>query len=325
MLSAPARDVLSAIKSHLGVEPEWLADRPDGFEWWPGPHAQRIWVEGNDSPRVHIESDFLRDVPETDRTLVLLAHGNRFVTFSAHVYKDKKVRLHASFSVTEKNAAYLARFAPLVAAMQVADADAKAVILAPAFGAAPDHSSHPIMGRRTLGNGALNTLVVLRAENAKSPSAAELDFSPLIQLEPRPWLMGFADKGGMTAEFPFASSVPAFLACAAGDDSGPWTARFQATTDFEHPQLGHGVLLRLTLPVLVGNVGHANGFNVAEAYGASVPGAHQLGGWCWHNDSLVFATFVPSVLFRRSLFEALIYDAERRAIWARDVISVCFE
>jgi DNA-binding MarR family transcriptional regulator len=33
--------------------------------WWPGRLAQRIWVEDGDLPRVHIESDFLRDVPES--------------------------------------------------------------------------------------------------------------------------------------------------------------------------------------------------------------------------------------------------------------------
>ena len=70
MLSTPAGDVLSAIKSQLGIDPQWLSPIPDGFEWWPGRLAQRIWVEDGDSPRVHVESDFLRDVPETDRDLI---------------------------------------------------------------------------------------------------------------------------------------------------------------------------------------------------------------------------------------------------------------
>jgi hypothetical protein len=183
MLSRPARDVISTIKTQLEIEPRWLFARPDGFEWWPGRLAQRIWVEDGDSPRVHIESDFLGDVPETDRTLGLVAIGNQFVTFSALVFHDNQVRLHASFSVTDENAGTLAWFASLV----------------------------------------------------------------------------------------------------------------------------------------------ANAFNVAEACGPSVPGAHQLGAWCWHNSSLVFATFVPSVLFERSLFEALIYDSACRAIWARDIISACLK
>ena len=150
MLSTPARDVLSAIKTQLEIEPQWSVARPDGFEWWPGRLAQRIWVEDGDSPGIHIESDFLREVPETDRTLSLVAIGNQFVTFSALTFGHRTLRLHASLSLTEENGPSVARFASLVASMQAADADAKA--------ATTTASSSPLSSRRCCSSGASSSL-----------------------------------------------------------------------------------------------------------------------------------------------------------------------
>jgi hypothetical protein len=76
------------------------------------------------------------------------------------------------------------------------------------------------------------------------------------------------------------------LAAAAGEALG--TALLQLNTDFQHPQLGDGVLMRLTLPLNVGPE-LTNALNLLEVRdGAN--NADQLGGWCEAKNSPVFVT-----------------------------------
>ena len=203
--------------------------------------------------------------------------------------------------------------------MQAADADAKCRGLAEFFHAEPDFTSHPSGGTRELGHDVLHALEALRAENDEAGSLAEVDFSPLEQWTPRRWVMAFAGKGGATVEFAFNGSDPALLVAASGDDSGPRTALLRLTTDFEHPQWQNGLLARLTLPVN-GSPEVANALNLAEAYGPSVTGAHQLGAWCARDADLVFATFLPTVLFNRAVLADLVYGTAHRALWANAIL-----
>lgn len=321
-----AHQVLTDLQDQIQIEPEWLREHEHGFEWWPGWLGQRIWLvpyidDDGGIARLHIESDFLRSVPANEKTLELVAFGNRLTTFSSLVFSpdDHTVRLHASFCITPDNAKSLPQLARIVAWMQMADADAKSTGLAPVFGGDPDFTNHPLSGRRPLGHMALHTLELLRDENASAPNLSEVDFTPLKNLDPSPWIVSMAGKGGMTAELPFIDNTPALLAFAAGDDSGPRTALFQATTDFDHLQLGQGVLFRLTLPIGQG-AELANRLNLAEASAHGIPGAHQLGAWCSRESDVVFATFVAASLFDRGLFECLAWGAGRRAAWARDLL-----
>lgn len=322
-----AQQVLTGLQTQLQIEPEWLSPHEQEFEWWPGWLAQRVWIvphlDGDGGiARLHIESDFLRNVPANKKTLELVAFGNRVTTFSSLVFSpdDRTVRLHSSFCITPDNASAIPRLARIVAWMQLADANAKFTNLAPVFEGEADVTDHPVTGRRDVGHMALRTLELLRDENATAPSLSERDFSPLESLDQRPWIVAMAGKGGMTAELPFIDNTPALLAYAAGDDSGPRTALFQLTTDVDHLQLGHGVLFRLTLPIGKG-AELANLLNRAEASGPGIPGAHQLGAWCSHGSDIVFATFVAAVLFDQDIFECLAWDAGRRATWAKNILT----
>ena len=147
-------------------------------------------------------------------------------------------------------------------------------------------------------------LQALAEENRESSSASEIDFKPLEDLDPRPWVMGFAGKGGLTAEFPFTSNTPSMLAAASGQGLG--TAMLQLNTDFKHPQLGDGVLIRLTLP-LNASPELTNALNLLEARdGAN--NADQLGGWCEDKKGPVFVTFIPTCLLERDWLVNFIYD-----------------
>ena len=126
--------------------------------------------------------------------------------------------------------------------------------------------------------------------------------------------MAYAGKGGMTAEFPFHGNEPAMMS-AVLENRGPQSALFHATTDFEHPQFGHGVLIRLTLPV-DGDAQVAAMLNNLEVT-SPTKWADQVGAWCPDKLGMTFVTFVASWMFDLNLTHTLIADATLRTRWAR--------
>jgi len=174
------QDILFTLQLELQVDAEWVMPIDNGFQWWPGPLAQRIWIEDTEAKRLHIETDVLRNVAIDEKNMGLVAYGNRFAMFNALILRsdDLSLRLHASILLSERNSADANRLAVRTAALQAAYADAKCPFLAEAFGAEPDFTSHPTRGRRESGLVILHFLDALRAENEKAGSLSEMDFTP---------------------------------------------------------------------------------------------------------------------------------------------------
>jgi hypothetical protein len=270
MSSDPGLQLLSALKSELQIEPEWSVPLNRGFQWWPGHLSQRMWADplkqvgSHQFSRVHIESDFLRNLEQSEKVLKFTAYANRLTTVSAVVFNsdERRIRLHTSICVSEENSEAVLELGRTIAQIQAADASAKSVGFAEMLGGEADATSCPGKGIRDSGHISLLTLQALAELNREAPSASEIDFKPLEDLDPRPWVMGFAGKGGLTAEFAFSSNMPSMLAAASGEGLG--TALLRLNTDFQHPQLGDGVLMRLTLP-LEASAELANALNPARS------------------------------------------------------------
>jgi hypothetical protein len=175
------QDILCTLQRELRVDAEWVMPIDNGFQWWPGPLAQRIWIEDTEPKRLHIETDVLRDVAIDEKNMGLVAYGNRFAMFNTLILRsdDRSLRLHASILLSsERNSADANCLAVRTAARQAVDADAKCRFLAEAFGADPDITSHPNRGPRESGHVVLRFLDALRAENEKAGSLSKLDFTP---------------------------------------------------------------------------------------------------------------------------------------------------
>ena len=324
MSSDPGLQLVSALQSELQIEPEWSVPLDRGFQWWPGHLSQRVWadpfteIDSHRFSRVHIESDFLRNVDESEKVLKLTAYANRLTTISAVVFNpdEKRIRLHTSVCVSEENVEAVLKLAGTIAPLQAADASAKSLGFAEMLSVEPDITAHPAKGIRNSGHMCLLALQAMAELNQESASASEIDFKPLEDLDPRPWVMGFAGKGGLTAEFPFTSNTPSALAAAAGEGLG--TALLQLNTDFKHPQLGDGVLMRLTLP-LNASPELTNALNLLEVRdGAN--NADQLGGWCEDKNGPVFVTFIPTCLLEWGWLRGFIYDNAIRTNWAKALL-----
>ena len=160
MSSDPGLQLVSALQSELQIEPEWLVPVDRGFQWWPGHLSQRVWADpfteigSHKFSRVHIESDFLRSVDESEKVLTLTAYANRLTTISAVVFnpEEKRIRLHTSVCVSEENVQAVLKLAVTIAQLQAADASAKSLGFADTLSVEPDVTAHPATGTRNFGS-----------------------------------------------------------------------------------------------------------------------------------------------------------------------------
>ena len=110
-------------------EPEWCVPLDRGFQWWPGSLSQRVWADpvkqvgSHEFSRLHIESDLLRNVDESQRVSKFTAHANRLTTVSADVFHpgERHIRLHSSICVSEENLEAVLRLASTIAYLQASD------------------------------------------------------------------------------------------------------------------------------------------------------------------------------------------------------------
>ena len=124
----------------LQIDDEWFEWEEQGFRWWAGPLAQRIFVargrelQGIKVSTLHIETDLLAGVPATAATWERLAAVNRLASLSAYVadVPTGTVSLHASVAVTADNWPMARLLALHATALQVSDAHAEAAELATA-------------------------------------------------------------------------------------------------------------------------------------------------------------------------------------------------
>ena len=94
-------------------------------------------------------------------------------------------------------------------------------------------------------------------------------------------VLATGDADGLTVELPFQSE----------------TSLLTVATRESHPQLGNGVLIKLTLPVLFSEQDgsrFASELNRREL--ESLTRSHFLGSWCWHDEFVHYVTFLPNVL-----------------------------
>lgn len=108
----------------------------------------------------------------------------------------------------------------------------------------------------------------------------EYDFKKIFQMDPRPWISATADESGLAAEFAFDGTAPAAERFLGSVDCADGTTLCQVSKD-RQTELGHGLLLRMTLPVSFTPdqaIAKAHEINLAETHEHTV--AYFIGAWC---------------------------------------------
>lgn len=307
----PASRVIDFVYDRLQIDEEWSTREAGGFVWHAGPLALRVWrgaprsVQNVSMTAVHIETDLVHGVAESDDILARLAGINRLATLSAYLWSagDRTLRLHASVSVTEDNWPLARLLALHAAAIQVADAHAESAPLAEIFSGSVARAIAP-NGRVRLEPDIMLDVTSVYRQRAEHGSPWDPDeLASLVHLEPRPWSRASSE----------AETFEATL---------PWLGDRKSSLDLDarvvHPAIGAGLQLQLRIPVdPEPSVAHA--LNTADI---NEPDAHQLGAWGLDEDAgVVFTTFLPAAAFVPNLTRSLVYHLAARNDWARLLLA----
>jgi prepilin signal peptidase PulO-like enzyme (type II secretory pathway) len=334
--TGPAQDVgpevLDFLFSAMKIDAQWSVREPRAFSWWGHRLVQRVWAEparlshDHNIVRIHATTALLRNVPDTPELRLRVATTNKFMSLGALTWSPRtnQILLHSAAYFHAENSPWLKHLFLAAVGLQVADAHIKTDGLAQIFGGEPDVSAHPQSGPRRNPDEILNVIGATFAPAGTGPSPwTESDFKTTAEMIPRPWVLATSGATGLTAEFPFEGDRPALIAGRAE------TTLLTASTTERHPQLGSGLLLRLELPLNLTQQDCADATWTLNSLEASEEThTHALGAWSIgpaapgrpDTYSAVFVSFVPAVVYRKGLLDALALAMAVRAKWAAGLL-----
>jgi hypothetical protein len=304
------------------VDETWSVREPRCFTWWAGDFRQRVYVDAGRLDRGHTifrlsaVTDLLREV---DTLKSGIAEGLAALNMFASSYaitldqEQRSVSLCSSVVLHEGIAEWIVLHFAGLAILQVIDAQARAVVYASMIGGAPDSSHHPRAGTRSTHDQMLDLVrgVYCPMGQERSRWIEPGEFQHVaVQLQEAGLLVN-GDEVGLCAEVVFGDR----------DDS----ALITVTSDEPHPQLGHGVLLRLNLPVSLSEQAAARLAVKLNAAEIGLTFTHLLGAWCSTEARgahvPVFVSFVPNTLYRPRLLFNLVTALAGKARWACEQIA----
>jgi hypothetical protein len=310
--------VVDDIASALQLDPQWSLQSERGFTWWSKDLAQHVWAEaaieddGDELFRVHARAEMLRDFECSDKNVGIVDAIAGFATTSAYAIDidEQTLSLTASMWMHAGTVDWVRRLFAFVTAVQAADAQVKAPMLAAVTNATVAASAHPSSGPRPDIDDTNNILEDIVAPMGREPSRwAGDDMEQALEvISTAPFnFLATGGPDGLTAEFPFQSK----------------TALLRARTQSPHPQLGNGLLLLLSLPMTVDS---AEGTQLAHELNqlemASLSQAHYLGSWCCQDKTVTHCAFFANALrFGGRDLLNLILSAGARARWVNEFMS----
>jgi hypothetical protein len=309
--------LVQEIYALMDVEDEWAVLEDRGFRWWPGNLMQHVWADepfdddGEMLSHVHVETDYLTDIPSAELALKFLSIASSHATIAGPVLDEGSVRLASRVTVYEETLPLWVPFMGIVALTQAAIAHIEAETISQALRARVAVSHHPTSGARTSWHEGLQIIddVIQPEGRGESVFVGEAFVQTEQQWGRRASLLTTAGSTGLTSEFPFNSS----------------TALFQMLTDVRNPRMGSGLLSLLKLPVWPEPEAApmlVNQLNLRER--AEVTRTMFLGSWCVDpadSRTPVFVSFFPNVLgFDGAVVSNFYLYAASRARWALESV-----
>jgi len=122
-------------------------------------------------------------------------------------------------------------------------------------------------------------------------------------LQEPPCILANGDETQLVAEYPF----------------GDRTSLLRFDTQAEHPRLGNGCLVLLTLPGRA--IGDMSARAVLELNAAELTDStwsHLTGSWCQTDDGPTYVSFLPNALYRPGRLINAVLSAMLRIRWVSD-------
>jgi hypothetical protein len=286
----PGLAVVRYLYDNSRVDARWSVLQERGYTWWADGLAQRVWSEpafdddGIEIGRLFVETDLVRDVPATEAASRAVDELNGLSAGSILVFDEDEatIRSVASMWVHEQSLEWIARSLSVIGAAQVAVAQGQATALVPMLGGEMALSSHPESGVRPQPDEMLGVLQFVRMNGGEGSLWAGDEMTlALEQMQQVPAvLLATGDETGVTMEVPFGDS----------------TALIQLDSTWEHPDLGSGLVSRLSLPRESAGPAWAAQQNRREI--ESLTRSHLIGGWVGDTQFASFRAFYPNILAR---------------------------
>ncbi len=300
----------------LRIPGDYTKDAGRGFEWWASDYAQRIWSDlGNFHNastvyRLHAEIDFVCGCGHAAAAQPALMQVMSEGGLSGIVYDADKdmYKLHCSVYAHCDNEAWIRRVFNAAVALQVTEVQRLAQRFAKEFKMSHAMSEHPSHGARKTpdpicefeekffkpyGVGASRWIGVEEWEDGRQAlrrisTDVKTDHQLCLEAEFE-WAYGQRDMS---------------LIISAADP---------------HPELGHGLLVTLTIPVLMDDQHKAQAAMLLnEQERREWNWYNDLGSWCCRNGELAFVCFVPNICFTPGILTDFSHDMGIRANWVNE-------
>ncbi len=283
-------DVVEFLRQRMQIDDAWQHPFERGFVWWGHRLAQYVWAEPlapNGGCRVHARTDLVTDFEATDSQLTALASFLRRTSLS-RIIRDprqpRRLQLACSVHIEEQSRPWLQNVFALAAALQVCEASSLAESLARTLAVRAAWSAHPRSGMRSQPDDSLNLLgevVQVGQEPSHYRGRTMLEAFASFRGSPLP---ADGDTEQLTIRLPF----------------GDKEARLHLSTRLAHPDLGNGLLQRLSLPW---GANRANdpalvrfALQLNERELGEITQTFAIGSWCPTPAGLTHVTFFPNFM-----------------------------
>ena len=213
-----------------------------GFTWWAEDLAQRVWsdppvvLDGTTVWKVHARTDFLEAFDDTDLHLDYLNELTSFASLGGGLIYDPshrdRIQLASCLYASEASLDWAKSFFPSTAATQTAEAHLLARIVPAMTECRAAYSAHPVSGaaNRHLALDVLGPYV----REGKNPRLWTPDdiAETAAELEDDGYAVSASDAG-LIVQFSFRGA----------------TARGEVSNLADHPTYGHGLRVRLVVPM----------------------------------------------------------------------------
>lgn len=328
--------VLDFLFKSMMIDADWSTRGERAFQWWGHQLAQRIWAEpprndlGEMVSLVHVETDFLRNVQDSDKTYNQLNNMQFLSSLYAFIYipSEKKIKLHSTAYVHAGNYSWVSRLLLNASGIQLYSADRYQLLMRLFEGSEPDYTPHPVSGHRETPDGLVKDLGEYYISQGQAPIRVPRgEFANACKELANFSVLATPDETGLTAEFHFVGDDPAIARKMAGK-KGVATSLFQVFVDTPHSQLGYGINSVLVLPLVDSKeTGYrrCNRLNLFES--EQWIRCHLLGSWRALTDEdghadIAFCSFLPAFPCQPGLTANLALSNGLRSTWASTALNV---
>lgn len=301
----------------LKPDDRWVDEDGEGFTWWPGDLAQRVWSDpcifqhGRSQYRVHAETDVCRGRNHLREEAIGMATKLSEGWLFAGIFdsRSESFKFATSLFLVEDVSAELRQLFRAAVAMQIVEAYDFARELVAETHAVRASSGHPTTGLRSAVDPHLHQVQADIIEAGRGESRWQGDENDWIRTS---WVM---EREAMSFDTNRRSRITSVF------EWQPCPGQVEVTIDCEerHRRLGAGLFGTLTIPLRLPEEPAARlALEMNEAERSGNTRWQNIGSWCIHKGALAFRVFVPNWTYHEDTLHEVAVSLGARAHWANE-------